>query len=268
MKAYQSTCQLQHGPRGRLLRIIFFVLLSGLSNSLAENTVAGMGTFEKFIAFHGSPGDFHDFDVFLESGLLPVEPPMEVSMIEPAEKHVTVLGYSWGSYNALKYTIENKHRVKNLIFLCPYLILPAEKDQPSLLTRILASPLGPLLIRLKMNSILEDFLTKTAAPDSVPSVYRQSVTKYADVERIRASALEKLGKHAEILSLLGQLKQSGIPVSVVFGLQDQVVEGSDQVKKLKAILQIKNEIGLPGGHALMWTRTNDVVAALEKIIRE
>lgn len=210
---------------------------------------------KKIVVHHGSPGTSEDFN-FLKSKF------NDVHCLKRGEtvQGDIYIGYSFGSYFAIRDFVENKNAEK-LILLVPYLFAePLGTLKKCLISNSITST---LLISKMADGIIEDLLKKSSSPKEISSEYRNDAKKYKNVSVLRQAALEKEIPKNEIVSLCEKLK--GREVHILWADSDQSLT-NEHTSEIKALVHATETTFKNAGHAIAWTHREELLEKLEEII--
>lgn len=233
------------------------------------------------ICFHGSPGLPEEFDKL--SKLLPAYsfikfvrksyPKNEYifkadnfSEESALNKEAIVMGYSWGNVSALQFTIKNLAFIKGLIIISPYIFPSRNSSSP--FRKLLTLPLiSSLFFSIFGRKIIKRMLINTSYPDLVPSEYKRLTNKLSEFKVLETSIKEKM-ENTKIKEILKKISESQIPVALIWGDNDLTGKESEQIMPIKSIMKPLLEARLENaGHALIFTRVEELSAYLEKFIK-
>lgn len=227
------------------------------------------------VCFHGSPGTPADFSL-LERQLQgkfskPVKMVREFRSgyeggVVSTVKDSIVIGYSWGSVEALRRAAESDD-VRGVVLISPYLF---PENRLSFFKKILLHTpiLWKLLLKLMSNGIIDSFLNKSSSPEPVPEEYRKSAEALKDINILRRSALEKeQGGFSPILALQ-RISGRSIPVALIWGDLDQTSSERQQLEPIRSVVPLRLENKIKGaGHALVWTHPGQVAQFILKFMK-
>lgn len=234
------------------------------------------------ICFHGSPGVLEEFDKL--SKLLPSHPFIKFvrngypkneyifkadnfSENTVLSKEAIVIGYSWGNVPALKFTVKNLAFIKGLVIISPYIFPNRNSNSP--FRKLLTLPLiGTLFFGMFGRKIIEKMMLNTSYPGSVPSDYKRLVNKLSKSKVLETSIKEK-AENIKIQEVIKKIGESQIPVALIWGDSDLTGRESEQVLPIKSIIKPLLEARLENtGHALVFTRTEELAEYLEKFLKK
>ena len=208
------------------------------------------------IAHHGSPGGPKDFTLLKEQlknfdWFKTNRYKDEFSLDKKVHQSIQ-MGYSFGSYFALKEASENLENTQALVLIAPYLF-PTKKME-GLGKLILNLPiLGNLILGSKASEAIEDMLKDSSAPLDPPEFYIQQKSYLSDTEVLKPALFEKSVPQSDVISMLKKI-DGKIPVLLIYGDHDDQKNDHYQFKTIKENLKNLTEIKLNhAGHALTYT---------------
>ncbi|MEK6624782.1 MAG: hypothetical protein AABY86_07430, partial [Bdellovibrionota bacterium] len=232
------------------------------------------------VAHHGSPGHPSDFKALSDSMLMQVEwktidryanPYQTITdVLEGNSKEnnktqeIIIMGYSFGCTRAIQdatLLLKNNIRPSAVILISPYLFI---KNSPSTVTRLALNlpVLSDVLLKNKGQSAIESMLETSSYPKPVPASYQAQKNLYTSVNVLRQSVLEKENSVLDF----GLLRESGVHVTIVYGMQDKTSSRTEQ------LVTLQNQLGgelvevADGGHALLWTHAREIEKVIQKTI--
>ncbi len=178
-----------------------------------------------------------------------------------------VFGHSWGASAAIALALHYPRLVSALVLASGYYYPTARAD-----VLLLASPGVPLagdFIRYSISPILTRLMwpllvRKIFAPERVPAKFAGFPREMASrPSQIRAAAVESALMIPGAWEESGRYKELEMPVVIVAGEEDQLVETEKQSARLhrelpKSVLRLVRG----GGHMVHQTATNKVMAAI------
>lgn len=201
-----------------------------------------------YAVYHGSPGTSEDFS-FLRDHF------EDVTSVKRGEsKNADIyIGYSFGSYFALKDFVNNSN-AKKLILIAPYFFAePLGFVKKALITNSFTSK---ILISKMSEQIIEELLIKSASPKVASDEYRRIAERYKSVDVLREAALEKEIPVSEILELCK--KASEREVHIIWGDCDESLD-LEHMTKIKNNLSSKEVVIKDAGHAIPWTHQEELI---------
>jgi pimeloyl-ACP methyl ester carboxylesterase len=180
-----------------------------------------------------------------------------------------VLGHSWGTLVALALAAQHPQQVKALVLASGYYYPNARADvvilsPPAipLIGDLLSHTLSPLLSRL----IWPLLLRKIFGPSPVPEKFKGFPEEMAvRPSQIRASAAESALMIPSAYTLKKQYRLLQMPVAIVAGAEDRVIE-SEQSAHLHRDIPHSKLRCIPGtGHMVHQTATKEVMEAIDMI---
>ena len=234
------------------------------------------------ICFHGSPGEPEEFDKL--NKLLPnyqfikfaregypkneyIFKTDNFSENTTLNREAIVVGYSWGNVPALQFTVKNLAFIKGLVIISPYLFPNRSSSNP--FRKLLALPLiGTFFFRILRKKIIEKMMMNTSYPQIAPSDYKRLVNKLSRSKVLQMSIKEK-AEDIKIKEILKRIGDSQIPIALIWGDSDLTGRESEQITPIKNIIKPFLEVRLENaGHALIFTRAEDLAEYLEKFIKK
>lgn len=228
----------------------------------------------EFITFHGSPGTPYDFEPLKRAicqypwkGFLRYkEERPQVS--EKPQSFPVAVGYSYGASEALLNAAQSLD-FKAVVLIAPYAMTGAS----GLIKKFLvgAPILGDFILKSKADSIVDDFLKKSAAPCEVPQIYE---TYGKEIKKnpllLKAAVWEKKDRKEQILAACRKLKDNDIPVLIIWGDEDNTGNFDEQVtplqKELGSYLSIERIS--KAGHALPYTHYIEVATKMGAFLKK
>jgi pimeloyl-ACP methyl ester carboxylesterase len=178
--------------------------------------------------------------------------------------HPLVIGHSLGGAVTLKLAIDYPRAVGALALICPLtqpiaeappifkpLVIPSAAKR-GLLSRTLAVPVGQLQRRRILQALF--------APDAVPADYvaRAGVRLKDRASVFRTASLEVIAAQAEMDGIASRLNQVRVPVSILFGRDDAVLDPMLHGRTPAAVLPHADVTFVDGGHMIPATRARMV----------
>lgn len=225
------------------------------------------------VAHHGSPGTPDDFKGIKESFsehefLTPTRKgyPQHNSNL-PHNDKIIVVGYSFGTLQALKDACEYGTKVKKIILISPFLF-GGRKLGTVAKTLIQAPLLGNYILNKSALKAIPQMLENSSSPQKVSEEYLAHGEKFKSSAILRPALLEKDFCACCIPNLLQELAAKKIPVVIIRGEKDKTSTYESQIAPLKKEISIEEHIIPEGGHALLWTHKNEVVNLMKNEINK
>lgn len=220
--------------------------------------------------FHGSPGhpdDFVPLQTKLSNTHLVLQNRLanrpDVLSFPPTAAKRFVLGYSWGSRIALSAVAAQKvEAVDGIILVAPFIKANPLSPAKKFLLRI--PVLGTLLLKSATKKTVEDFLVKSSSPQNVPAAFRQTAEQHYTTDALKLAVFEKESIRSELKNDLQVIAQSKIPVLLIYGDSDATSDYATHLGPIKnAIPHAQEVVVKDGGHALLWTHTDELVSQIQ-----
>jgi pimeloyl-ACP methyl ester carboxylesterase len=184
--------------------------------------------------------------------------------------HAIVLGHSWGTLVALALALKHPQAVRALVLASGYFYPNARADVliqslPAipLIGDLLSHTLSPLLGRLNWPL----FLRKVFEPNRVPEKFKGFPSEMAmRPSQIRASAAEAALLIPSAHTLRKQYRALQVPVAIVAGAEDRVVEIKQSADLHREIAHSTLRCVPATGHMVHQTATAEVMAAIEMVV--
>jgi pimeloyl-ACP methyl ester carboxylesterase len=184
------------------------------------------------------------------------------------EKPVLV-GHSWGGSVVLAAAIACGSDLSGIVLLAPAAYPNVSVERWSLLPRV--PLLGKFFVRTLTpfigHTIVKESLKDAFHPDGVSGEYAQrSVKMWTHPERIRAWAYDESTLRASLKALSQHYPRIDLPVVIVTGSDDRVVDPNDHAHPLQKAIKNSELLVLPAtGHQLPHTRPDPVIAAIDMV---
>jgi pimeloyl-ACP methyl ester carboxylesterase len=179
-----------------------------------------------------------------------------------------VLGHSWGASVALALAIKHPAMVKGLVLASGYYYPSARTD-----VLLLAWPAIPIIgdaLRFTVSPLLAralwpKLINRMFSPNPIPQTFTEFPKELAlRPSQIRASAEEAALMIPQAAAWQPEYAELKIPVVIVAGQQDQIVDFSKQSARLHAELPNSKLISVPrNGHMIHHTATGFVMRAIK-----
>jgi pimeloyl-ACP methyl ester carboxylesterase len=180
---------------------------------------------------------------------------------------VTVLGHSWGASVAVAMGIRHPALVTRLVLISGYYYPTLRLDFLAMATPampiigdLLSQTLSPVISRLMWPALL----SKIFGPADVPAKFAGFPEEMAvRPSQIRASAEESALLIPGAAAMQGQYDELGMPVTIIAGKDDKLIDPMSQSKRLHAAIIHSELIIIPGhGHMVHQTATGTVMRAV------
>jgi pimeloyl-ACP methyl ester carboxylesterase len=261
-------------------------------NGVALNYVSA-GSGRPVVLIHGNPGSHQDFTLSLfeklaesyhviafdrpghghseRSSALSTTVEVQAAMIRDALRKLSIekpvlVGHSWGGSLALAAAVEYGSDLSGIVLLAPAAYPSVSIEWWSLLTRV--PLLGALAVKvftpLIGRAVVKGSLKEAYHPQDVHDEYAESVAKmWMHPGRISAWAYDETTLRASLERLSPHYSEIELPVVIVTGDADRVVDPKDQAYPLHQAISHSKLIVLPEtGHQLPQTRPDAVIAAI------
>jgi len=182
------------------------------------------------------------------------------------------LGHSWGASVAAAIALKYPTLVRGLVLASGYYYPSARLDvvamgAPALpiVGDILSYTLSPLLSRLAWPMIMNKIFGPKSVPEKFKAFPKEMVLRPS---QIRASAAESALMVPNAILLDGQYKELKMPVVIIAGEQDKLIDVDTQSARLHAEISHSQFHKLRGhGHMIQQTATEQVMSAIEEVAR-
>ena len=187
-------------------------------------------------------------------------------------RNAIVLGHSWGASVAVTLALKYPDLVRGLVLASGYYYPTARSDVVAmgapalpLIGDILSHTLSPLVSR----AIWPLMMAKIFGPQSVPEKFEAFPKEMAlRPSQIRASAAEAALMIPDAYKLRGQYADLKMPVVIVAGEQDKLIDIDTQSARLHSDITQSKFHRLPGnGHMIQQTATDQVMSAIREVAR-
>ncbi|WP_341990130.1 alpha/beta hydrolase [Azorhizobium sp. AG788] len=181
-----------------------------------------------------------------------------------------VLGHSWGALVAVTLALDNPRLVQGLVLEAGYFFQSPRLD--ARMVRLVAQPgledvfsytLTPLMARLLWTPIMDDVF----GPDAVPAQFARFPKALAlRPSQLRAATEEVALLNSGAAALEGRLGRLALPVAIVVGDGDRLIDPQSQSIRLHQTLPQSSLRVIPGGgHMVHQTALDDVMAAIDEV---
>jgi pimeloyl-ACP methyl ester carboxylesterase len=178
-----------------------------------------------------------------------------------------VLGHSWGTLPALELALRRTAEVRKLVLVSGYYFPTARLDVPiaatpaiPMLGDVMRYTVSALFARLMLNRTVKAMFSPQPVPAHfVPNIVREMMVRPS---QIRANAEDAAFMIPAAASLSKRYEQLTIPVVILAGDADKVVDPNGHARRLHAKLLNSELHVLPGlGHMLHYFAAEDIVSA-------
>ena len=187
--------------------------------------------------------------------------------------HAIVLGHSWGASVAVALALKYPKLVRGLVLASGYYYPTLRPDVVAL-----SAPAVPLvgdILRYSIAPIVSRtiwplLMAKIFGPQSVPSKFAGFPKEMAvRPSQIRASAAESALMIPGAIDLQDQYASLRMPVSIIAGEEDRVVDTDKQSRRLHGNIAQSKFHRVPGaGHMVHQTATGSVMAAISQVSKD
>lgn len=182
-----------------------------------------------------------------------------------------VVGHSWGTLAALALALDHPALVRGLVLMAGYYFPTARADVPLLsppalpvLGDVMRYTISPLLGRL----LAPRLIAKIFAPRPVPPRFVSEFPLGLALRpwQIRASAEDTAFMIPGAASLAGRYASLDVPVAILAGAGDRIVDVGRQAVALHRVLPQSELRVVPGlGHMMHYAVPDDVVATIDSV---
>lgn len=181
-----------------------------------------------------------------------------------------VLGHSWGALVAITLALDNPRLVQGLVLEAGYFFPSPRLD--ARMVRLVAQPgledllsytITPLMGRLLWTPIMGEVF----GPDPMPAPFARFPAALAlRPSQLRAATEEVALLNSGASALEGRLERLALPVAILVGDGDQLIDPQSQSIRLhRALPQSSLRVIPGGGHMVHQTALDDVMAAIEEV---
>ncbi|HWK45740.1 MAG TPA: alpha/beta hydrolase [Stellaceae bacterium] len=181
-----------------------------------------------------------------------------------------LIGHSWGGALALAYALEFPADIAGLVLLAGW-SHPARHATVMLMSLPAAPLIGDLMGRTVLSSfarsMARDVLAKIFAPNPVPASFENfPIGLSIRPSQLRANAEDLRRLNLTVARLQHRYHQITVPVEIVTGDKDQIVDHRQHALRLAAALPQARLTLLPGvGHMVHHVAPEAVLAALDRV---
>jgi pimeloyl-ACP methyl ester carboxylesterase len=184
--------------------------------------------------------------------------------------HALVLGHSWGASVAIALALEHPELVRGLVLASGYYYPTVRGDVVALSAPavplagdVISHTLSPMVSRLMWPLLM----AKIFGPQSVPKKFDGFPKELAvRPSQIRASAAESALMIPDAFNVQDQYKTLKMPVSIVAGEGDRLIDIDQQSSRLHADVVQSTFHRVPGsGHMVHQTATGSVMSAINEV---
>jgi pimeloyl-ACP methyl ester carboxylesterase len=183
-------------------------------------------------------------------------------------ERAVVVGHSWGTLVALALALEDASLVRGLVLVSGYYYPTARADvllfSPPAVPVIgdaMRHTISPLIARM----ILPKLVRRLFSPVAVPARFRRGFPADLAVRpsQLRAAAEDTALMIPSAVSMTGRYQDITMPVVIIAGSQDQVVNPGRQSRRLHEALPRSEFILLPGlGHMVHYSAPRTIADAV------
>src|SRR3984893_2966839 len=186
--------------------------------------------------------------------------------------HALVLGHSWGASVAIALALKHPELVRGLVLASGYYYPTARGDVVALSSPVvplagdvISHTLSPIVSRVMWPLLM----AKIFGPQSVPKKFDGFPKELAvRPSQIRASAAESALMIPDAFTFQDQYTALKMPVSIVAGEDDRLVDIDEQSSRLHADVVQSTFHRIPGtGHMVHQTATGSVMSAINEVAR-
>ena len=263
-------------------------------NGIALNYVKA-GSGRPVVLIHGNPGSHHDYTLSVFERLaesyhvLAFDRPghghserpdsrttveVQAAMLRDALRRLNIekpilVGHSWGGSLALAAAVAHSSDLAGLVLLAPAAFPTVSVEWWSHLPDV--PVLGPLALKtlapLIGGRVVKESLRDAYHPQDLHHEYAERVAElWLHADRIRAWADDERTLRASLRGLSRYYAQIKLPVVIVTGDSDRVLDPEQQSFSLHKTIPHSHLIVLPDtGHQLPQTRPDAVIAAIHRV---
>jgi pimeloyl-ACP methyl ester carboxylesterase len=186
--------------------------------------------------------------------------------------HALVLGHSWGASVAIALALKHPALVRGLVLASGYYYPTVRGDVVALSAPaaplagdVISHTVSPMVSRLMWPLLM----AKIFGPQSVPKKFDGFPKELAvRPSQIRASAAESALMIPDAFNVQDQYKTLKMPVSIVAGEGDRLIDIDQQSSRLHADVVQSTFHRVPGtGHMVHQTATGSVMSAIDEVAR-
>src|SRR4051812_24877260 len=182
-----------------------------------------------------------------------------------------VLGHSWGTLVAVALALQAPILVRGVVLLSGYYFPTARLDVPILsqpaipvIGDVMRYTVSPLLGRLLLPRIIRRLFEPAPVPERFEQLFPKGLTLRPS--HLRASAADTALMVPAATELQARYRDLKVPVTIMTGVDDQVVGVSRQSQRLHAELPQSRFISLSGlGHMVHHLAPDQVIQAVERV---
>lgn len=198
---------------------------------------------------------------------------ISIALARMGVSQAIVLGHSWGALVAMTLALDNPRLVQGLVLVSGYFYQSPRLDAQ--LVRLVAQPgledvlsytISPLLGRMLWTPIMSEVF----GPDDMPAQF----ARFPEALALRPSQLRAATEEVALLNtgaaaLEGRLNRLAVPVAIVVGGGDHLIDPRTQSIRLHQDLPQSTLRLIPGGgHMVHQTAPDDVMAAIDEVGRK
>jgi pimeloyl-ACP methyl ester carboxylesterase len=183
-----------------------------------------------------------------------------------------VLGHSWGTLVAIALALKYPQAVRGLVLASGYYYPNARADVVMLslpaiplLGDVFSHTLSPLLSRLMWPMLLGKIFSPSPVPEKFDGFPKEMAVRPS---QIRASAAESALMIPSANTLEKQYPQLQMPVAIVSGAEDRLIEREQSAKLHRDIPHSTLRCVSNTGHMVHQTATDEIVNAVHRVASE
>lgn len=198
---------------------------------------------------------------------------ISMALVRMGVSRAIVLGHSWGALVAITLALDHPRLVRGLVLASGYFYQSPRLDAQ--LVRLVAQPgledvlsytVSPLMGRLLWTPIMSEVF----GPDAMPAQFAGFPKALAlRPSQLRAATDEVALLNTGAAGLEGRLGRLQIPVAIVVGGGDRLIDPVSQSIRLHGDLPQSTLRVIPGGgHMVQQTAPDDIMAAIDEVARK
>ncbi len=225
----------------------------------------------KIIAIHGNPGHSDDWNEVKK--LLPKDAeflaldaydPELLKKLRSFHGPFILTGFSLGCYTIMRYLPEIKDKVAGIVLVAPY--VSPEKPLSGMAKALLGLPvINNALIESSKKKSVAGFLENMIYPQKMSdhSYYKTFLNRLETTDLWAKTVRRKIDTENNPFTKI----TSQIPVIALWGKEDKTTNRKIQTGMLSGFSKVQHKELAGGGHALLWSHTQEVADALEQVSR-